>query len=356
MTEKKTESKASMKAAVFRHAYEPLTIEDIPLKPLKSTDARVRIETCSVCHTDLQFIDRGLATSKTPPLILGHEIAGVVEETGKNVTSFSVGDRVIVPATISCGKCLACKSWNETQCDNLKILGNHIDGGYAEYISVDQNQLIHLPDEFPFELGSLISNVFVGAFHLVYDRVNIRQGETVVIFGCGGFGLSLLQMAKLKQAQVFMVDIFDWKLNIARDYGADGVLNSNKCKVCEEGVCDMIRGKADVVIETIGTPRTMVQAMNVLHKGGRLVLSGYSDNTIPFLAGRIIMDEMSLIGSVGAPLREIPDVIKLLKDRKIRWQEMVSGHYPLSQINEAFNTLRMGHSIRTMVHPNQQET
>lgn len=355
MTEKKTEAKSFMKAAVFRHAYEPLTIEDVSLKSLKSTEVRVRVETCTVCHTDLQFIDRGLATSKTPPLILGHEIAGVVEEMGKNVTIFGPGDRVIVPGTISCGKCLACKSWNETQCDNLKILGNHIDGGYAEFVTVDQSQLTRLPDEFPFELGSLISNVFVGALHLVFDRVNIRQGETVVIFGCGGFGLSLLQMAKLKQAQVYMVDIFDWKLNIARDYGADGVLNSNKCKVCEEGVCDMIRGKADVVIETIGTSRTMVQAMNVLHKGGRMVLSGYSDNTIPFLAGRIIMDEISLIGSVGAPLREIPDVIKLLKDRKIRWQEMISGHYPLSGINEAFNSLRMGHSIRTAVHPNQRE-
>ncbi len=342
-----------MKAAVFYHAYEPLAIEEVPLNPIKSTDVRVRIETCSVCHTDLQFIDRGLATSKNPPLILGHEIAGVVEETGRDVTAFIPGDRVIVPATISCGKCLACKSWNETQCDNLKILGNHIDGGYAQFITLDQSQLNRLPEEFPFELGSLISNIFVGAYHLVFDRVNIRQGETVVIFGCGGFGLSVLQMAKLKQAKVYMVDIFDWKLNLARDYGADGVLNSNKCKVCEEGVCDMIQGKADVVIETIGTPRTLVQAVNVLHKGGRMVLSGYADNTVPFLVGRIIMDEISLIGSVGAPLREIPDVIKLLKDKKIRWQEMVSNHFPLSQINEALNTLRMGQSIRTIVHPNQ---
>jgi alcohol dehydrogenase, propanol-preferring len=355
MARKNAETRPTMKAAVFYHAYEPLNIEDVPLKALKSTEIRVKIETCSVCHTDLQFIDRGLATGKTPPLILGHEIAGIVEETGKNVTAFIPGDRVIVPATISCGKCLACKSWNETQCDKLKILGNHINGGYAQFITVDQNQLTRLPEEFSFELGSLISNIFVGAYHLVFDRVNIRQGETVVIFGCGGFGLSVLQMAKLKQARVYMVDIFDWKLNIARDYGADGVLNSNKCKVCEEGVCEMLQGKADVVIETIGTPRTLVQAVNVLHKGGRMVLSGYTDNTVPFLVGRIIMDEISLIGSVGAPLREIPDVIKLIKDQKIRWREMISNHFLLSQINEALNTLRMGQSIRTIVHPNQDE-
>ncbi|MDD3807597.1 MAG: zinc-binding dehydrogenase [Candidatus Marinimicrobia bacterium] len=355
MIEKKYKSQPTMKAAVFHQAYEPLSIEDVPLKPLKSTEIRVRIETCSVCHVDLQYVDQGLATAKAPPLILGHEISGVVEETGKNVTLFRSGNRVIVPGTMSCGKCLACKSWNETQCDHLKILGNHVDGGYAEYITIDQNQLVSLPDEFPFELGSLISNVFVGAYHLVYDRVNIHQGETVVIFGSGGFGLSLLQMAKLKQAHVYMVDIFDWKLNIARDYNADGILNSNKCKVCEEGICDMIGGKADVVIETTGTPRTMVQAMNVLHKGGRLVLSGYSENTLPFLAARIIMNEMSLIGSIGTPLRKIPDVIKLVNDGKIRWQEMITYHFPLSQINEAFNTLRMGQSIRTVIHPNQKD-
>ncbi len=355
MTGKKLHAPPTMKAAVFHHAYEPLSIEDVPLKPLKESDVRVKIETCSICHTDLQFVDRGLATYKEPPIILGHEIAGAVEETGKKVTAYLPGDRVIVPATISCGTCLFCKSWNETQCENLKIPGNHIDGGYAQFITVDQRHLTRLPDEFSFELGSLISNVLVGAYHLVFDRVNIRQGETVVIFGCGGFGLSVLQMAKLKHAHVYMVDIFDWKLNIARDYGADGVLNSNKCRVCEEGVCEMLKGKADVVIETIGTPRTLVQAINVLHKGGRIVLSGYADNTLPFLVSKIIMDEIKLIGSVGAPIREIPDVIKLLKDQRIRWEEMITGHFTLDKINEALNTLRMGQSIRTVVHPNKTD-
>ena len=344
-----------MKAALFYRAYESLKIEDVATPKIGENDLLVSVKTCSLCHSDIQFIDHGLVPGKTPPLILGHEIAGDVTKIGSKVKSFKIGDRVIIPASKSCGKCLACKSWNETQCDQFQLLGNDIDGGLAEYIKIDCNSPILLPHEYSYELGSLISNDFVGAYHVVFDRVNIHEGETVVIFGSGAYGLSILQMAKMKKAKVYMVDIFDWKLEIAKKYGADGVLNSNKVNVCEEALIDEVHGKADVIIDTIGVTRTLTQAMNALRKGGKLVLSGFSENSIPFLVKRLILNEISLIGTIGAPKRKIFNIMQYIQDDRIQWKEMITNRLPLEKVNEGIDLLRMQRSIKTMIYPNGME-
>jgi threonine dehydrogenase-like Zn-dependent dehydrogenase len=158
-------------------------------------------------------------------------------------------------------------------------------------------------------------------------------------------------MAKLRDAQVTMVDIFDWKLNEAAKLGADHILNSNKVNVCEEAVIDTVGGKPDIVIETIGAPRTLLQSMNALKKGGRLVLCGLTENALPFLIGRIIENEISLIGAAGAPRRKIPEIFHLLEDNKISIDNLVTKRFDLEHINDAINTLRMGQTIRTMIYP-----
>ena len=340
-----------MRAAVFHHSFEPLSIEEVPDPKMGSQELKIAIQTCSICHSDMQFIDQGMAPNMKPPIILGHEIAGIIEETGSDVKKFKPGDPVIVPATINCGKCLACKSWNETYCENIMHIGIDRNGGFAEYIVVPETHPYRLPYEYSFEEGSLISNLFVGAYHVAFDRVNIRAGENVVVFGSGGFGLSILQMSKLRDANVYMVDIFDWKLEEAKRLGADGVLNSNKAEVCEEAVIDMVGGKADIIIETIGAPRTLLQSMASLKKGGRLVLCGYTDNALPFLVGRLIENEISLIGASGAPRRKISEVLHLLEDGKISFDNMITHRFDLDHINDAINTLRMGQTIRTIIYP-----
>lgn len=341
-----------MKAALFYRAYEPLVVEDIAIPQIDKNDLLVSVKTCSLCHSDIQFIDHGLAPGKLPPLILGHEIAGDVAKIGANVKNYKVGDRVLIPASKSCGKCLACKSWNETQCEDFQLLGNDIDGGLAEFIKINCNDPIRLPYEYSYELGSLISNVLAGAYHVVFDRVNILEGETVVIFGSGAFGLSILQMAKMKKAKVYMVDIFDWKLKLAKKYGADGVLNSNKADICEEALIDETHGKADVIIETIGVTRTLTQAMNSLKKGGKLVLSGFSENSVPFLVKRLILNEISLIGTIGAPKRKIFNIMQYIQDERIQWKDMITNRLPLEKVNDGINLLRMQQSIKTMIYPN----
>lgn len=340
-----------MKAALFYRAYEPLKIEETEIPKINDNELLIAVKTCSLCHSDIQFIDHGLEPGKTPPLILGHEIAGEVSAIGSNVKNFKIGDRVIVPASTSCGNCLACKSWNETQCEDFKLIGNDIDGGFAEFIKINCNNAINLPYDFSYELGSLISNDLVGAYHVVFDRINIHEGETIVIFGSGAYGLSILQMAKLKKAKVFVVDIFDWKLELAKQYGADGIMNSNKANVCEEALIEVIGGKADVIIDTVGVTRTLTQAMNSLKKGGKLVLGGFSENTLPFLVKRLILNEISIIGTVGAPKRKIFNIIQYIQDDRIQWKEMITNRLPLEKINDGIDLLRMQQSIKTVIYP-----
>lgn len=346
-----TFSGGKMLAAHYYQPYEELKLEMCSLPEPGENEVLIKVETCAVCHTDLQFIDRGLAIEGEAPLVLGHEIAGRIEKIGSAVKNWSLGERVIVPSTISCQHCQSCRDGNESQCKDIQMLGNTIDGGFAEFISVPAYHPVHLPSSITFETGSLIANVLTGAYHVIFDRANINPGDSVVIFGSGGFGLSILQMAKLRAAKVYMIDIFDWKLEVARQLGADGVLNSNKAKKCEDSVMNMIGIPADVVIETIGAPRTMVQAINILRKGGQMILSGYTDNQLPFLVGQIIMNEFSLIGTISAPRSAVKHVISLIQDHKIQTDSMISHRFPLSQVNEGLNTLRMGQSIRTVIFP-----
>jgi alcohol dehydrogenase, propanol-preferring len=343
-------SQREMTAARFYEPYSDLKIEKCFLPEPSGNEVLIKVETCSICHTDLQFIDRGMATIGKPPIILGHEIAGTIEIPDRN-GYWRKGERVLVPATISCQKCLPCINNQESQCSEIQFIGNSIDGGFAQFMRVPDDHPIRLPDKLSFEDGAIVSNLFIGAYHVVFDRALIHIKDIMVIFGAGGFGLSILQMAKLRGAKVIIIDIFDWKLEIAKELGADWTLNSNKVSHCETAVLDILERKADVVIETIGAPRTMVQAINLLRKGGQLILSGYTDNQLPFLAGQIIRNEFSLIGTMSAPRKKAPEVLRLLENGRLRTAPLITHRFSLENINSAINTLRMGQSIRTLVYP-----
>ncbi|HDR05729.1 MAG TPA: hypothetical protein ENN84_10875 [Candidatus Marinimicrobia bacterium] len=345
-----TQSRVKMLAARFYEPYAGLEIEEIALPATNRNDVLVRVESCSICHTDLQFIDRGMATIGQPPIILGHEIAGSIETPDRN-GYWQEGERVIIPATISCQKCLPCINNQESQCTDIQFIGNSIDGGFAQFIRVPADHPIRLPERLSYEDGSIVSNLFIGAYHVVFDRAVIHIKDIMVIFGAGGFGLSILQMAKLRGAKVFIIDIFDWKLEIARALGADWTLNSNKVPHCETAVLEILEQKADVIIETIGAPRTMVQAINLLRKGGQLVLGGYTDNQLPFLAGQLIRNEFSLIGTMSAPRKKAPEVLRLVENGRLKTAPLITHRFSIEDINQGLNTLRMGQSIRTVIYP-----
>ncbi len=342
-----------MKAAIFHGANKPLEIEDIEKPKIESDDILVKIAACGVCHTDMHYIDHGTPTYKQPPMILGHEPSGHVVEAGANVKKFKEGDRVLIPAVLTCGHCDFCRTGRENICENMVMLGNHIDGAYAEYIKVPAKDVCFLPEEIPLEEGSIIADAISTPFHAVRNRAQVKPGDTVVVFGCGGIGINIVQVAAAVGGSVIAVDVLDKKLETAKKFGATATINPTKVEKVGKEIKKLTGGGADIAIEAIGRPDTIQTAFSTLRKGGRLVVVGFSGKDITVSAAKIMFFEMEIIGSLGCRPTDYPKLIEMVKLGKIKVEELVTGRFPLEKINEAFDLLRSGDEnvIRSIVIP-----
>lgn len=340
-----------MKAALFYGPNQPLKIEEVAKPSLQAGEILVRVAACGVCHTDLHYIDHGVPTFKKPPLILGHETSGVVEELGQGVTQFKPGERVLLPAVLSCGSCRFCRTGRENICENMVMFGNNIDGAYAEYVKAPARDAFLLPEEIPLEEGAIIADAITTPFHAVVNRGQVRPGDRVVVFGCGGVGLNAVQVASALGADVIAVDIRDAKLEWAKKLGASTVLNPGKIEKIDKEVRKLTGGGADIAFEVIGNPLTMEQAFACLRQGGRLVVVGYSAENMKLSLGRVMYREMEVVGSLGCRPVDYPRVIELVRLGKIKLAELVTKKSPLQEINSAFDLLRKGEGIRSVVIP-----
>ncbi len=340
-----------MKAALFHGPNQPLKIEEVDRPSPGPGEILVKVAACGVCHTDLHYIDHGVPTFKKPPLILGHETSGVVEELGEGVTAFKTGDKVLLPAVLSCGTCRFCRTGRENICENMIMFGNNMDGAYAEYVKAPAKDTFSLPDEIPLQEGAIIADAITTPFHAVVNRGEVRPGDKTVVFGCGGVGLNLVQIAAALGAQVIAVDILDSKLEWARKLGAFEALNPEKVERIDKEVRKLTGGGADIAFEAIGNPRTMEQAFACLRQGGRLVIVGYSPENMNLNLGRVMYREMEVVGSLGCRPVDYPRVIELARSGKIRVADLVTKKVPLEEINSAFDLLRKGEGIRSIAVP-----
>lgn len=154
-----------MKAAVFHGPERGLVVEDVPVPTVRPGEVLIKVAACGACHTDLHYIEHGVPTFKKPPIILGHEASGIVEEVGAGVTNVRKGQRVLIPAVLTCGRCVACRQGRENICAEMKMLGNHFDGAYAEYVAVPSKDLLDLPESIPLAEASIIADALSTPFH-----------------------------------------------------------------------------------------------------------------------------------------------------------------------------------------------
>jgi alcohol dehydrogenase, propanol-preferring len=340
-----------VKAAIFLGPNFKLALQDVETPEPGAGEVRVRVAACGVCHTDLHYLDHGTPTFKAPPLILGHEISGIVEAVGDGVDRLRVGDRVLLPAVLPCGDCMLCRTGRENVCERSVMLGNHVDGGYAEYIVVAARHPLPLPEEMPLEESAIIADALTTPYHAVVNRARVQPGDWVVVVGCGGIGLNIVQMAAALGARVIGVDLSDAKLEWAKQLGAEAVLNPGSGVRVDREVRALTGGGADVALEAVGHAATQEQALSCLRTGGRLVLVGYSPETLPLNAGRVMFREMEIVGSLGCRPVDYPRVIELARQGRIRVADLVTHRFSLADINDAFDTLRAGEAIRAVVVP-----
>ncbi len=327
-----------MRAAVF-HGEKELSIEDVEAPKPGPDEVLVRVAACGICRTDLHYL-HGVPTFKEPPLILGHEISGRVEEAAPGGPE--VGQRVLIPPVIPCGVCEYCRQGRGTLCRKMIMLGNHRDGGFAELVAVPRSAVFPLPDAVPLEDGCIISDAISTPYHAVINRAEVKPGQTVAVFGCGGIGMATVQMAALAGARVVAVDLVEEKLHLAMNLGAAATVNPSEVEDPVKEVRRFGEGGVDVALEAIGNPVTVRQAFDALKWGGRLVVMGYTDKDVTLSGAKLMFREMEVRGSLGCGLQDFPKVIDLAARGLLKVKEMVSHRFSLDEINDGFRLLATG--------------
>ncbi|GBE29947.1 alcohol dehydrogenase [bacterium BMS3Bbin04] len=342
-----------MRAAIFLGAHQPLEVREVPTPTPGPGEILVKVAACGICHTDMHYIDHGVPTFKKPPMILGHEPSGTVAELGQGVDNWKEGDRVLLPAVLTCGTCYNCRIGKENICDNMVMFGNHVDGAYAEYVLAPAKDALVLPDELPLEESSIIADAISTPYHAVVNRGAVKAGYNVAIFGCGGVGMNAVQVAAAVGASVIAVDVVPEKLEIAKKLGATAVVNASEVERIDKVIKKMTGGGVDVSFEAIGNPTTIQQAFSCIRKGGRTVVIGYTDKKVELPAAKIMFFEQEIVGSLGCRPVDYPRIIEMARIGKIKVNDLVTARFGLDEINKGFDLMRNSdpHALRSIAIP-----
>ena len=293
-----------IKAAVLEAFRKPLVIRDIPDPALTPDGVILRIKAAGICRSDWHVWAgdwdwNGFKVSL--PHILGHEFCGVVEEIGQNVTRFKKGDRVIVPFTQGDGICPLCISGHQNICDHLTMPGFSYWGGFAEFVHIPKADinLMSLPDDIPFDHGAALGCRYMTSFHGLVDQIRLQPGEWISVHGCGGVGLSVIQIATALGANAIAVDISDDKLAFAKKLGAVYTINAGNGAAHRE-IRELTKGGAHVSVDALGIRSTCQSSIKSLRKRGRHLQIGMTSSEdkgqIPLPIDAIVQKEIEKIG------------------------------------------------------------
>jgi S-(hydroxymethyl)glutathione dehydrogenase/alcohol dehydrogenase len=314
-----------MKAAICYEAGAPLKVEEVTLDEPQVNEVLVKLMASGVCHSDLHFMKGEMFCAM--PVVVGHEGAGIVEKVGPGVTTVQPGDHVIMMVSFSCGKCRFCIEGRPTMCvENMAIMAGSV-------LPISGTTRLRKGDQ-------ALHHLFVGA---AINTAGVRPGESIVIWGAGGVGLSAVMGAKLAGAgKIIAVASNDKKLALAKEFGADLVVNYKQDDPVAK-VMELTGGGADYAIETAGSAEVIQQAYASIHSGGKCVVAGMaalgtsvSIQSYEFLLGKAITGTVQ--GDIRAQV-DIPRYVDMFMDGKL----------PLDQVNDAFNALEKGEVIRSVV-------
>jgi len=357
-----------MQAAVCRAFREPLVIEDVAIDLPGPGEVAVDVVACAICHSDIIYAEGGWGGSL--PAVYGHEAAGVVRRVGEGVTNLGPGDPVVVTLIRSCGHCGSCIQGNPVTCeadfprDRQSPLrrpnGDAVTqglrtGAFAESIVVDISQVVRIPPDVPFDAASLLACGVITGFGAVVNTAGLRPGATAAVIGAGGVGLNAVQGAAISGARtIIALDVVDAKLEAARRFGATHAVNAGAPDAAEE-VRRLTGGRgADYVFVTVGAKAAFTQAFGMAARSGTIVVVGMPATgvTVPIDPGDIAHHNLRVLGSKmgGAHIHaDIPKLVSLYQQGRLKLDELISGRYSLSQINEAMASAKSGHALRNVI-------
>lgn len=357
-----------MKAAVCYEFGKPLVIEDVVLDPPQANEVRVKVSACAICHSDILYMDG--AWGGTLPAIYGHEAAGVVTEVGPGVTLAHVGDPVVVTLIRSCGRCFYCDKGEPQLCetsfrldkqgplhtqDGKPILQALRTAAFAEEVVVHESQIVGMPADMPMASASLLACGVITGYGAVVNTAQIPTGSSVVVIGTGGVGLNSVQGAALSGATpLIAMDLVDSKLATARAFGATHAVKASDSDATEQ-IRALTDGRgADYVFVTVGSERAINQAVDLMRRGGTLVLVGMPASGVKLTieAANFAGDEQHVVGSKMGSTRlrvDVPKLMALYQNGRLKLDELVTKQYPLEEINEAVAAVKQGEALRNVI-------
>jgi len=263
-----------------------------------------------------------------------------VAAVGEGVQSVAPGDRVVLYFYLNCGTCWACRSGEDTLCENVRQVGFNVPGGMAQYVVVPHTHAVPLAAQVPFHQAAIVADAVATVVHGIRNRAALRVGETVLVVGAGGLGLHAIQVAKLGGARVVAVDRVPEKLDLARQAGADAVFLSDQPEL-ERAIAQAAGAPIDLAVDFVARPSSLRLAASCLRKGGRLLLVGYlSDTEVSIPTGDVVLRQLSILGVRAAPLQSFREAVRWVNEGRLR--PVVTDRFSLEQANEALARLQNG--------------
>jgi L-iditol 2-dehydrogenase len=332
-----------VKALVLKE-YRKFAVEDFPVPTLRPDEVLVRVRACGICGSDVHGMD-GSSGRRIPPIIMGHEAAGVIDEVGASVTNWKKGERVTFDSTVSCGECWYCRRGEVNLCENRRVLGVSCGeyrrhGAFAEYIAVPARILYRLPENVSFDQAAMVEAVSV-AVHAV-ERTPLKPDASAVVVGTGMIGLLIVQVLRARGCgKIIAIDLDKEKLKLASKFGATHTIEASEADMPEK-IRTLTSGRgADAAFEVVGLPATVKTAIESVRKGGSITLVGNLKPQVELPLQSVVTRELTLIGTC-ASAGEYPACLDLISSGKVNVTDFISATPPLEEGAKWFERLYAG--------------
>ncbi len=327
--------------ALLLTEYSQLAVAEVPRPDVAANEVLVRVEACGICGSDVHGYD-GSSGRRIPPIVMGHEAAGVVASVGAGVTGFSEGDRVTFDSTVYCGKCAYCLRGEVNLCSDRQVVGVSCGdyrraGAFAEFVSVPQHIVYRLPDQLGFPEAAMLEAVSV-ALHAV--RVTqVKGGETALVIGAGMIGLLTMQAAQIAGcSRVMIADVDETRLELAKKVGATETLLLSGAELVAEVLRRTNGEGVDLALEAVGRNETVSGAIDCVRKGGTVTLVGNIAKEVTLPLQKVVTREIRLQGSCSSA-GEYPQAMELVASGQMRVKPLITAVAPLSDGPEWFERL-----------------
>ena len=312
-------------------------------------EALLRVRAVGICGSD-QHAYQGQQPFLTYPRVLGHEVCVEVVALGPTTTGYEIGQRVVVDLVINCGQCYPCRIGRPNCCVKVQVMGVHVDGGMAEFLTAPLARLYPVPVDLTDDEAALIEPMTIGCQAVA--RGEVAADETVLIIGSGPIGLVCLLAARARGARVIATDLLDSRLQLARELGAEATVNAERDSL-PEALAELTHGEgANVVIEAVGVPATVESAIESVSAAGRVVLLGLGQKPVSFVPAALIRKEMDIRTS-RMSARRFPEALRLVAAEHLPLARLITHRMLLASAADAFDLLarRPDEACKIVLHP-----